>query len=66
MPRFLEPKKERTTIVVSKTLLDRMSIHVAKNSDNQTNFITRALVNQLEREGDIEIRDILNEEECEF
>ena len=66
MPRFLEPKKERTTIVVSKTLLARMSIHIAKNSDNQTNFITRALVNQLEREGDIEIREILKEEECEF
>lgn len=63
MSRELVPKKDRTTIVTSKTLLDRVSVHVAKNGDNQTNFITKALVNQLEREGDIEIRDILEEEE---
>lgn len=63
MSRELIPKKDRTTIVTSKTLLDRVSVHVAKNGDNQTNFITKALVNQLEREGDIEIRDILEEEE---
>ena len=63
MSRELIPKKDRTTIVTSKTLLDRVSVHVAKNGDNRTNFITKALVNQLEREGDIEIRDILEEEE---
>ena len=63
MSRELIPKKDRTTIVTSKTLLDRVSVHVAKNGDNQTNFITKALVNQLEREGEIEIRDILEEEE---
>ena len=63
MSRELIPKKDRTTIVTSKTLLDRVSVHVAKNGDNQTNCITKALVNQLEREGDIEIRDILEEEE---
>ena len=63
MSRELIPKKDRTTIVTSKTLLYRVSVHVAKNGDNQTNFITKALVNQLEREGDIEIRDILEEEE---
>ena len=63
MSRELIHKKDRTTIVTSKTLLDRVSVHVAKNGDNQTNFITKALVNQLEREGDIEIRDILEEEE---
>ena len=63
MSRELVPKKDRTTIVTSKTLFDRVSVHVAKNGDNQTNFITKALVNQLEREGDIEIRDILEEEE---
>lgn len=63
MSRELVPKKDRTTIVTSKTLLDRVSVHVAKNGDNQTNFITKALVNQLEREGDIEIRSMLEEEE---
>ena len=55
-------KKDKTTIVTSKTLLDRVGIHVKKNGDNQTDFITRALVNQLERENDFEIRLILREE----
>lgn len=57
------PVKDRTTIVASKTLLDRVSFHVLKNGDNQTNFIVRALINQLEKEGDLEIRDMLMEEE---
>ena len=55
-------KKDKTTIVTSKTLLDRVGIHVKKNGDNQTDFITRALVNQLEREGDFEIRALLESE----
>lgn len=59
----LVPEKDRTTIVASKTLLNRIGVHVARNGDNQTNFITRAMINQLEREGDLEIRDILEEEE---
>ena len=52
----LTPVKDRTTIVTNKTLLDRIGLHVARKGDNQTSFITRALVNQLEREGDLEIR----------
>ena len=55
-------KKDKTTIITNKTLLDRVVIHVKKNGDNQTDFITRAMVNQLEREGDLEIRAILKEE----
>lgn len=55
-------KKDKTTIVVSKLLLDRVGVHVRKNEDNQTSFLTRAIVNQLEREGDIEIRSMLKEE----
>ena len=55
-------KKDKTTIVTNKTLLDRVGIHVKKNGDNQTDFITRAMVNQLERENDFEIRFILREE----
>lgn len=62
MARNLVPKKDKTTIVTDKRLLDRISVHVAKNGDNQTNFITRALINQLEREGDIEIREMLEED----
>ena len=55
-------KKDKTTIITNKTLLDRVGIHVKKNGDNQTDFITRAMVNQLERENDFEIRFILREE----
>lgn len=56
------PAKDRTTIVASKLLLDRMAIHVRKNGDNQTDFIQRAIVNQLENEGDITIRQEMEEE----
>ena len=56
------PAKDKTTIVTSKTLLDRVGIHTKKNGDNQTDFITRALLNQLERENDLEIRQIMKEE----
>lgn len=56
------PAQDRTTIVASKHLLDVMSYHVKKNGDNQTNFITRAIVNQLEREGNLTIRKELEEE----
>lgn len=58
------PEKDKTTIVTSKTLLERMGVHVKKNGDNQTDFITRAIVNQLEKEGDFEIRMLLEEEQA--
>lgn len=56
------PAKDKTTIVTSKLLLDRVGLHVKKNGDNQTDFITRALLNQLEKEGDLTIRSELEEE----
>ena len=56
------PPKDKTTIVTSKLLLERMGVHVKKNGDNQTDFITRAIINQMEREGDITIRSELEEE----
>lgn len=56
------PAKDKTTIVTSKLLLDRVGLHVRKNGDNQTDFITRALLNQLEKEGDLTIRGELEEE----
>ncbi len=57
-----QPAKDKTTIVTSKLLLDRMGVHVKKRGDNQTDFITRAIVNQLEKEGDLTIRSELEEE----
>lgn len=59
------PAKDKTTIVTSKLLLDRLAIHVRKNGDNQTEFITRALVNQLEAEGDLTIRKDLEDEKSD-
>ena len=56
------PVKDKTTIVTSKLLLDRMGVHVKKNGDNQTDFITRAIINQMEREGDLTIRSEVEEE----
>lgn len=56
------PAKDKTTIVTSKLLLERMGVHVKKNGDNQTDFITRAIINQMEREGDLTIRSELEEE----
>lgn len=56
------PAKDKTTIVTSRLLLERMGVHVKKNGDNQTDFITRAIVNQMEREGDLTIRSELEEE----
>ncbi len=50
------PATSKTTIVTSAYLLNRMGVHVKKNNDNQTDFLTRAIINQMEREGDIDIR----------
>ena len=60
--RIEPPAKDKTTIVTSKLLLDRMGVHVKKHGDNQTDFITRAIVNQMEREGDLTIRSELEDE----
>ena len=56
------PAKAKTTIVTSKLLLDRLGVHVKKNGDNQTDFITRAIINQMEKEGDLTIRGEMEEE----
>ena len=64
MARKEAVKTATTTLVVSKLLMNRVSAHVKENEgDNQTRFITRALLNQLEREGDFEIRSLLEESE---
>lgn len=55
------PASGKTTIVTYAHLLDRMGVHVRKNRDNQTDFLTRAIINQMEREGDIDIRHEMEE-----
>ena len=56
------PAKERTTIFTSKKLLDRLAVHLTKTGENQTTFITKAIINQLERDGDFGIRQEMEEE----
>lgn len=56
------PVKDRTTIFTSKKLINRLTVHLTNTGENQTTFITRAIINQLEREGDITIRQEMEEE----
>lgn len=56
------PAKDRTTIFTSKKLINRLTLHLAKTGENQTTFITRAIINQMERDGDITIRQDMEEE----
>lgn len=62
-------QKVRTTVIVYDTLLERASLHVENRKakgekDSFTNLLQRALVNQLEKEGDFEIRDLLEKGLC--
>jgi hypothetical protein len=52
----------RTTIMVDSVLLNRVNEHCKSNGDTLTSFYNKALLNQLENDGDFEIRDILEEE----
>ena len=56
------PIMDKTTVVTNKTLLDRVQIKARMNGETITEFVTRAFVNQLENEGDLDIRKMLEEE----
>lgn len=59
----IEPTEmSRTTIVLSKHLLTQMIIHSRKNGENQTEFLTRAIINQMENDGNLTIRSEMEEE----
>lgn len=47
----------KTTINIVDTLAERVKQHLEETGETQTDFIIRALVNQLEAEGDFDIRD---------
>ena len=51
--------EERTTIILPKYLNDRVRKHVLSQGETITDFMKRAVVNQLENENDYEIRDIV-------
>lgn len=53
---------ERTTIMMSELLAERVQKHCKKSGENLTDFYNRAILNQLENDGDYEIRDEWEEE----
>lgn len=52
----------RTTIMASEKLMNRVIQHTAKNGEKLGDFYNRAILNQLENDGDFEIRDEVEEE----
>lgn len=52
----------RTTIMASEALMNRVLTHTSKSGEKLTDFYNRAILNQLERDGDFEIRDEVEEE----
>ena len=55
----------RTTIMLEEALYDRVLKHLKDNGNSEsiTEFTKRAFLNQLEKDGDFEIRDTLEEAE---
>lgn len=54
--------QERTTIMMSDVLAERVQKHTKKSGESLTDFYNRAILNQLENEGDYEIRDLWEED----
>lgn len=52
---------ERTTIMMSSVLAERVQAHVKQSGENLTDFYNRAILNQLENDGDYEVRDVWEE-----
>lgn len=52
----------RTTIMASEKLMNRVATHTAKTGEKLGDFYNRAILNQLENDGDFEIRDEVEEE----
>lgn len=51
----------RTTIMADEVIMDRVSSHIKETGENLSDFFNRALLNQLEKDGDFEIRDEVEE-----
>lgn len=52
--------------MASEILMSRVAKRVKETGENLTDFYNRAILNQLENDGDFEIRDILEEETNEY
>ena len=53
---------ERTTITVDKHILDAAREKARNNEESLTDFLSRAILNQLEKEGRYDIRYKVREE----
>lgn len=51
----------KTTIMTEEILMKRVAEHCLNRGESLTEFYTRAIINQLEKDGDYEIRDIYEE-----
>ena len=47
----------RTTIMASEALMNRVLTHTSNSGEKLTDFYNRAILNQLENDGDWTIRD---------
>lgn len=54
--------KTTITIMADEKLMDRVQTHARKRGETLTEFYSRAIVNQLEKDGDFEVRDMIEEE----
>lgn len=54
--------KTTITIMADEKLMERVQTHARKNGENLTEFYTRAIINQLEKDGDFEARDLVKGE----
>ena len=52
----------RTTIMASDVLMERVEKHTKENGEKLSDFYNRAILNQLENDGDFEIRDLVERE----
>lgn len=55
----MESNVARTTITANPLLINRVAEHIKGTGENLTDFYNRAILNQLENDGDFDIRDIL-------
>lgn len=47
--------------MADEKLMDRVQSHAKSRGENLTEFYTRAIINQLENDGDFEVRDMVME-----
>lgn len=52
----------RTTVCMSEVLLSRVIQHTKENGEKLSDFYNRAVLNQLENDGDFEVRDLFEKE----